>query len=458
MKFILTLLATFLSASPFAARLAARPNIIVIMADDIGFECYSCYGSEYYSTPNIDKLAATGARFTQAYSQPICTPSRVKIMTGRYNFKNYTNFGSLDLGQNTFAKIAKSAGYRTFVAGKWQLSPANLQGPFQAGFDEYCLWHFAAARGWDRDIPVASIFKNKGSRFKSPTLFENGDLIPGTEGKYGPDIVATKICDFIERNKEEPFVVYYPMILVHNPFQPTPDSPDWDKKDKSRSELEHFRDMVHYMDKNIARIVKKLEETGLRENTLIIVTGDNGTNKGITSPFPGRGEIQGGKGMMTDAGTKVAFVANWPGTIKPGTVIDKPIDFASILPTIAELTGAKRPDNIDGQSLVPLLKGNTSKAREWIFMSYGGSDRAFVRDDKWKLYADGSLYNVPNDWLEQSPVTHQIGEQARKRLLPILDRILKDAPADRISRSKSADKKKKTNKVKAKKKKEKKIK
>ncbi|MGB0580209.1 MAG: sulfatase-like hydrolase/transferase [Limisphaerales bacterium] len=449
MSHLRSLLASLVLSTTMIA--ADRPNIVVIMADDIGFECYSCYGSEYYKTPNIDKLAASGAKFTQAYSQPICTPSRVKIMTGRYNFKNYTVFGELDLTQDTFAKVAKSAGYSTYIAGKWQLSPGNLNGPHEAGFDEYCLWHFA--KGGPGGPPLATTFKNKGSRFKSPHLFENGELIPDTENKYGPEIVTTKICEFIERKKDENFVVYYPMINVHSPFVPTPDSPDWEETDKSRGSLEHFRDMVQYMDKSIGRIVKKLDDTGLRENTLVIVTGDNGTHQKLTSPFPGRGEIKGGKGMMTDAGNRVAFVANWPATIKPGTVIDKPVDFASILPTVADLTGAKTPKTADGQSLVPLLSGNTSQARDWIFMSYnrgGGQNakyRAFVRDEKWKLYSDGSLYNVPNDWLEQKPITHAKGDKARQRLQPILDRILSEAPDGRIATDPpTAKKKRKKNK------------
>jgi arylsulfatase A len=432
---------------------ANRPNIVVIMADDIGFECYSCYGSEFYSTPNIDQLAATGAKFTQAYSQPICTPSRVKIMTGRYNFKNYSAFGELDLTQNTFAKVAQTAGYSTYVAGKWQLSPGNLQGPYEAGFDEYCLWHFA--KGGKGGPPLASMFKNKGNRFKSPHLFENGELVPDTEDKYGPEIVTSKICDFIERKKDDPFVVYYPMINVHSPFVPTLDSSDWEDTDKSRGSLEHFRDMVHYMDKSVGRIIKKLDETGLRENTLVIVTGDNGTHTSLTSPFPARGEIRGGKGSMTDNGNRVAFVANWPAVIKPGTVIDQPVDFAAIMPTVAELTGAKTPKNADGQSLVPLLKGDTTEARDWIFMSYSRSGaknasyRAFVRDAQWKLYADGSLYNVPNDWEEKKPVTQTKGERARKRLQPILHRIIKDAPIGKIARTKPAgDRKPKKNKKK----------
>jgi arylsulfatase A len=429
---------------------AEKPNVIVIMADDIGFECYSSYSSEFYSTPNIDRLAATGVRFTQAYSQPLCTPSRVRIMTGRYNFRNYTRFGDLDLSQPTFAKMVKSAGYSTAIAGKWQLSAGNLNGPREAGFDEYCLWHFSKAHGGDK--PVGPRFKNKGSRYKSPHLFKNGELVPNLENKYGPDIVSDYICDFIERKKDEPFLVYYPMILVHNPFVPTPDSSDWEKTDRKRAALEHFRDMVHYMDKAIGKIVAKLEETGLRENTLLIVTGDNGTNKSITSPFPGRGEIKGGKGLMTDAGNRVAFVASWPGHIDAGAVVNSPIDFADVMPTIAEVTGAELPENSDGQSILPLLRGDASGARGWVFMSYSRQGpgtapfRCFVRDAEWKLYADGSLFNVPNDWLEHSPVTGARGDRARTRLQPILDRILKDTGDGQISRKPAVARKSKTRK------------
>jgi arylsulfatase A len=262
-----------------------KPNVIVVMADDIGFECYSKYGSEFYQTPNIDELATTGAKFTQAYSQPICTPSRVKIMTGQYNFRNYTQFGELDLSQPTFAKMVKANGYATAIAGKWQLSAGDLNGPSSAGFDEYCLWHFSKG-GSTQQLPKE--FKNKGSRYKSPNLFQNGNLVPDTAGKYGPDIVSDFICEFIQRKKNEPFVVYYPMILVHSPFEPTPDSHDWKQKDTSRPPIEHFREMVHYMDKVIGKIVRQLDATGIRDNTLIIVTGDNGTNRSITSPFPSR--------------------------------------------------------------------------------------------------------------------------------------------------------------------------
>ena len=427
-----------------AVRLHAqeRPNVIIIMADDIGFECYSHKGSEFYETPNIDRLAAGGAEFTQAYSQPICTPSRVRIMTGRYNFRNYTQFGEFDLTQSTFANMLKDNGYATAIAGKWQLSPGDLEGPHKVGFDEYCLWHFSPAHGGrNRRTQLPEQFRRKGSRYKSPTLFENGQLVRETTDQYGPDLVSDFICDFIERKKDEPFLIYYPMILTHSPFNPTPDSIDWDRKDTSREPIEHFREMVKYMDKMVGKIVGTLDETGLRDNTLIIVTGDNGTNRGLSSPFPSRGVIQGGKGTMQDAGNRVAFVANWPGTIEPETVVDTPIGFADVLPTVAEATGSTPPAGTDGQSFLPLMRGDSSKARGWMFQSYskGGPGKApfrcFVRDANWKLYADGSLYNVPNDWLEQSPVTGPEGDSQRVRLQPILDEILKDVPPKLIDRA-----------------------
>ncbi len=283
-------------------------------------------------------------------------------------------------------------------------------------------------------------FSNKGPRFKSPHLFRNGQLVEGTEGKYGPDIASDFLCDFIDRKRDQPFLIYYPMILVHNPFDPTPDSVDWNDRKSQRTPLERFKDMVEYMDKIVGKIVEKLEDTGQLENTLIVVTGDNGTNTGITSPYPGRGEIQGGKGKMTDAGNRVAFVASWPGHMKAGSVVDKLIDFGDVMPTITEAIGAELPKTAVGQSFLPLMKGDSSHARDWVFMSYsrngGGLPfKCFVRDKDWKLYADGSLYNVPNDWLEKAPVDGDAGKDARQRLQPILDRILKETPKATIQSS-----------------------
>jgi len=168
---------------------AERPNIILIMADDLGFECLGCYGSASYETPVLDELARTGMRFEHCYSQPLCTPSRVKIMTGRSNARNYIRFGVFDFTERTFAHVMKDAGYDTCIVGKWQLTGRGADGPYVAGFDEYCLWHMEDA------------FKPKGSRYRDPKIIEDGQLLEGLEGKYGPDIFCDYIHDFIERHK-----------------------------------------------------------------------------------------------------------------------------------------------------------------------------------------------------------------------------------------------------------------
>jgi arylsulfatase A len=275
-------------------------------------------------------------------------------------------------------------------------------------------------------------------------MFQSGKKVEGTEGKYGPDYAANFICDFIGRNKENPFVVYYPMILVHNPFDPTPDSVDWNEKKSKREPLDRFGDMVTYMDKKIGQLVAKLEAEGLRENTLIMITGDNGTNKGIESPWPPRNGIIGGKGQMIDDGTHVAFVANWPGTIKPGTVVESPIDFSDVFPTITEVTGSPAPSDLDGQSMLPLLKGDESNARGWAYVDYSRRGkppyRHFIRTKRYKLYSTGELYDIPNDWMEQNPLTSPETDGVRKRLQTAMDNIHKDHPTDDEIRKRQAEK------------------
>ncbi|MCK5209422.1 MAG: sulfatase-like hydrolase/transferase, partial [Cyclobacteriaceae bacterium] len=274
----------------FAQSANQKPNIILIMADDMGYECLSSNGSLSYSTPELDKLAANGIRFTQCHSQPLCTPSRVKIMTGRYNSNNYIDFGYLDVKELTFGTILKDAGYKTMVAGKWQLNGVQTKEegytdtnrPNQFGFDEYCLWWLTA----------------KGSRFANPRVVQNGELLETTIDDYGPDIVSDYITDFIERNREQPFFIYYPMLLVHSPFQPTPDSPEWDLPGKrTENDNKYFKDMVEYTDKVVANIVNKLEELNLRDNTIVIFNGDNGTNSAITTQTI-NGPYKGGKGHL----------------------------------------------------------------------------------------------------------------------------------------------------------------
>jgi len=400
-----------------------RPNIVLIMADDQGYECLGSYGSASYQTQVLDELAATGMQFEHCYSQPLCTPTRVQIMTGRYNFRNYVKFGHFDYTERTFAHALKDAGYATCTAGKWQLiGDPGANAPFAAGFEEYCLWH------------MEDVFGPKGSRYRDPKIIENGTLLGGLEGKYGPDVVTDYINGFIERNRRGPFLVYYPMILTHSPFEPTPDSPEWGQ---SISNRRFYKDMVEYMDRTIGRIVNKLDQLGLRENTLILFTGDNGTPKGITSQMADGSSIDGGKGMTTDAGTHVALIANWKGTISGGKVCDDLVDFSDILPTLADVGGASLPKGvtIDGRSFLPQLRGEAGNPRDWTFCWYqrnpGDQLHRFARDKRWKLYDEtstaraGKLFDVPADTLEENPIEPGQGgdeaEQARARLQAVLD-------------------------------------
>lgn len=399
-----------------------RPNIILIMADDLGYECLGCYGSQSYKTPVLDELAKGGMRFEHCFSQPLCTPSRVKIMTGRYNLRNYTNFGVLDPSQKTFGHLLQECNYATCVVGKWQLygsvnQSAEVRGtgslPGQAGFDEHCLWQIM----------------ERGSRYKDPLMIRNGKPIEDFQGRYGPDISCDYALDFIDRHKAEPFFLYFPMALVHDPFVPTPDSKDWSQKNP-KNNTKYFADMVVYMDKIVGRIVDRLNAHGLRENTLFLFIGDNGTNKSIKSKMPD-GILQGDKGETTDAGTRVPLIANWPGVIPAGRVCGDLVDFSDFVPTFAEAAGVEIPADmpIDGKSFLPQLRGEKGHPREWIFCYYdprwgNRPKRCFVRDKRWKLYANGDLYDIKTDVLEQNP--NPVGPEAadvRTRLQEVLDSI-----------------------------------
>jgi len=421
LSFTVILLLTTTFATTFATTFepaATRTNIILIMADDVGYECFGCYGSRQYSTPNIDRMAKDGMLFTHCYSQPLCTPSRVKIMTGISNVRNYSAFSVLNSDQKTIGHYFNEAGYKTLVAGKWQLLGAEhykeqfrLKGawPDQTGFDNHCLWQV----------------DKLGSRFWQPLLDIDGDNKQfGKKTDYGPDVVNDYVLNFMEKEKSEPFLIYYPMILVHNPFDPTPDSESLKSKNKQRN----FEDMVAYMDKLIGKVIAKTQELGIAENTLIMFCGDNGTNVSVKSTLNGV-EIKGGKGKTTDAGTRVPMLALQPGTIEEGSVYDQLVDFSDFLPTCLDTSGIEIPTNIDGQSFAPQLRGKSGTPRQWMHCFYCSrpertKPKQFVRNKRWKLYRDGTFFDIPNDVKEQNNLTGSETAEARvsrKKLQKALD-------------------------------------
>lgn len=437
----LPLLLAFTILFPLLSFSADRPNIVLIMADDVSWEAFGCYGAEDYETPNLDKMAAEGLRFNHCYSTPICTPSRVMIMTGKYNFRNYTHFGYLNPEEKTFGNLLQDAGYKTAIAGKWQLNGLynslpgydDMSRPNKAGFDEYCLWQLTKVRD------------KISERFWSPPLEQNGRLISQEENadKYGPDIFCDFLCDFMEKNQEEPFFAYYPMVLVHDPFVPTPDSIGDQPRDqsanrKAKNKKENFQAMVNYMDKIVGRIVAKTEALDIAENTLIIFTADNGTNGKITSKWNGQ-MIGGGKGTMTDMGTHVPLIAYWKGTTPVGVVLDDLVDFTDIYPTLADLANHEQgeDDPVDGVSLVPLLQGNPGKLRESVLCHYqpywNKMPGQFIRNQKFKLYRDGRFFEPQKDLKEENELTEKeidpASSAARQKLKAILDQA-PPAPAN----------------------------
>lgn len=410
-----------------------KPNIVLLMADDMGYECLSSNGSLSYSTPALDNLADNGIKFNFAFAQPLCTPSRVKIMTGKYNYRNYKAFTYLDVNDKTFGNLLMDAGYETCVIGKWQLNGIGkdirlssekgdiFKRPNHFGFKEYCLWNFS---------------ENSGNRYANPKLFQNGKELAGLKDEYGPNVVSDYAVDFMDRNKEKPFFLYYPMILVHSPFVPTPDSEEWkDERLRNQKDNRFFKDMVEYTDKIVLKLVTKVEELGLSGKTMFIFTADNGTHYKLTTQTK-NGPFQGGKGTMPNAGTHVPMIVFNPSKIHRGVEYNELFEFSDFLPTFAEAAGIPAPDGIDGKSFNALLNGQKQEDRETIFVHYdplksGGSERRygrFVRNKKYKLYNDGRFYNVSNDSREQFPIPEEKLNPEEMRLKEAFQSELDTAP------------------------------
>ena len=424
--FVIIVISLILFACQASYEKATKPNVILIMADDIGFECLSINGSTSYRTPVLDSLAENGVNFKRALSQPLCTPSRVKIMTGKYNYKNYEYFTYLNPNQKTFGNLFKENGYKTAVVGKWQLNGIEhkIQGfndnkrPNHFGFDEYCLWQLTKR-------------KSQGERFANPLIEQNGKFLPRDKDAYGPDIVSDYAIEFIKRNKNNPFFIYYPMLLVHSPFVPTPDTPEWKSMDtRSQKNNRFFTDMVEYMDKLIGKISKELSKQGIAENTLILFVGDNGTNVNLVSQTK-NGPVRGGKGNTITHGHHVPMVAYWPKKIKNPTQYDGLINFNDFYATFCDIL--KVNNESDGKSFMDVLTTNNLLKRDITTIYYDphhnlGSNvskqrlnisklrNVFTQNARYKLYKDGRFFDIENDVLETNPLIDEKLDNHQKEI------------------------------------------
>ncbi len=399
-----------LSLNALGATAAPKPNIIFILADDYGTGEVGCYGGDSYKTPNIDALARGGMRYTNAYTISLCGPSRAMILTGRYPFRtgatNQDATGTYSPKDWTMMpKVLKPAGYVTSAVGKWGQLPL---GPAEFGFDDYLK------------------FKGSGTYWntqeRGKTYEVNGKTVPLPDKVYLPDLMHRHVVNFITTNRERPFYVYYSLSHVHTEILPTPDSAP------NSTDQEIYRDNVSYMDNLVGRLIAELDRLKLREKTLIVFLGDNGTAGGrFERATIGGRTLSGAKGSMLEGGGLVPMIVNWPGVTPAGKISRDMVDSSDFFPTFAELAGAKLPEKtiIDGRSLAPQFRGEKGQPRTWAFNQL--ARMWYVRETGWKLNEKGELYDMSGAPFEEKLVSSDAKDSAalaaRQRLSAVLAQL-----------------------------------
>lgn len=420
---------------------AVQPNIVYILADDLGYGDLSCYGQENFETPNIDQLAEQGMLFTQHYAgSTVCSPSRSALLTGMHTGRTFVrgnqrmpDYGNFPINDEsvTIAELLKEAGYVTGAFGKWGLGMNNTTGaPNKQGFDEFygyasqTLAHnYYPFHMWHNDQKI---------------VFEDNQ--GAGKGSYAPFYIHDAAMNFLEKNKDTTFFMYYPTPIPHAELD-VPEAylekfrgkylPEVDYKgaepgdDRFKlggygsQEEAHaaFAGMVYLLDIQVGEVIAKLEELGIADNTLVIFSSDNGPHQeGGADPdyFNGNGELTGYKRDLYEGGIRVPMLAYWPGKIEPNTTSNHISAFWDVLPTLCELAGIEPPENIDGISFLPTLQGNEQQAHDylyWEFHEQGGKQA--VRMGKWKgirlkmqnnPQAPIELYNLETDIAEQNNI------------------------------------------------------
>jgi len=435
----------------------SKPNFVFILVDDLGWTDLGCFGSTFYETPNIDRLASEGMRFTDAYAAcPVCSPTRASIMTGKYPARMNTTdwFGApqpetvekhwtrnksllpaqylehLPLDEVTLAETLKQNSYSTFFAGKWHLGREGYY-PENQGFD-------INKGGWERGGPYGP------GRYFSPYGFPT--LTDGPEGEHLPDRLAEETCSFIETQKDNPFLAYLSFYSVHTPLmtrkdlqekyqkkaeQLDPDKPRWGEEGERKWRIlqDHavYAGMIDAMDQAVGKVLNKLETLNLADNTVIMFMSDNGglsTSEGHpTTNLP----LRAGKGWLYEGGIREPMLIKWPGITEKGTICSVPVTSTDFYPTMLEMAGIQlNPNNHnDGISLAPLLKGKKTLNREDLFWHYphygnqGGSPGSAIRSGDYKLikfYEDNrlELYNLKNDIGERQNLITELPDIANQ--------------------------------------------
>jgi arylsulfatase A len=452
-----------------------KPNVIFILADDLGYGELGCYGQEKIRTPNIDKLAVEGMKFTQHYSgSPVCAPSRCVLLTGKHTghayirnndemgyrgevWRNPNLEGNRPMLENTYTigRMFQEAGYTTGAIGKWGLGgPENSGDPNNQGFDH---WYGYLCQRMAHNYYPIHLWRNREKHvlaqnkyfYPHQRLPEDRDpydrtsYAPYSGKQYSMDMMANEALWFIRENKDRPFFLYLPFPVPHAAIQVPEDSlqeyegafPETPYKGE-KGYLPHpapragYAAMITRMDREIGKIMALLKELGLDDKTLIFFSSDNGPtfNGGTDSEFfKSAGPLRGLKTMLYEGGIRVPLVARWPSKINPGTVSEHISAFWDFLPTFAELVGTKPPSDIDGISILPTLLGDNEKQEfhEFLYWEYGG--RQAVRMGDWKAYRQDvnsriELYNLKDDIAEQ----HNLAEKNHD-MVSKMKEIMRDA-------------------------------
>jgi len=403
-----------------------RPNFVFILMDDMGWRDLACYGSTFYETPNIDRLASQGMKFTDAYATcPVCSPTRASLVTGRYPARlHLTDYipglgrpnpkllipqfnQQLPLEEMNIARMLKSAGYTSANIGKWHLGEEPFW-PDKQGFDI----NFG---GTNQGLPPTYFYP-----YGIPTI------TTGREGEYLSDRLNEEALSFIERSKDGPFLLYLAHYAVHIPLMAKKHMiAKYEAKVKPGEEQKDatYAAMIESVDDGVGRIMAKLDELGIADRTIVIFTSDNGGWIPSTSNQP----LRAGKGTLYEGGTRVPLIVRWPGAVRPGSVCDAPVTSADLYPTLLDMAGVEdAPGHIvDGESLVGLLKQSGGLGRDAIYWHYphyhigGATPGGAIRRGDYKLiefFEDGGLelFNLREDLGEKNDLAAKMPEKAEE--------------------------------------------